>query len=217
MKLRIFLVTFTLLVGPHLFAQSLGFRNEPKVSASMGVVGGFDLSSIATLSPVEADFGFRPGFNAGVAANFRFCKRNIRSTAKTGWLAVQPEVRYATMGANSDESDLGLGYVMIPVMFQVYPTKNFYIEVGPEFAMNISHTPDNIAVPPYQLELHNFSPNDIMVGAGIGFMLDGFNIGARYNLGFSDLASNLPWRNSLIQVNVGYFFQLQQKRRTKIL
>ena len=116
-----------------------------------------------------------------------------------------------TMGGNSEESNLSLGYVMVPVMLQVYPTKSFYIEVGPEFAMNLSHSPNNIAISSSQLNLKNFKPNDIMLGAGLGFMFGGFNIGARYSYGFSDMASNLPWRNSLIQLNLGYLFQIKKK------
>lgn len=206
MKIKLLIVSIAMLLAGQISAQTLALRQEKKVSVSMGVVGGLDLSTISTSYPISADFGLRPGFNAGVAANFRFLKRNARSTAKTGLLAIQPEIRYATLGANSKESDLGLGYVMVPIMFQVYPTKNLYVEVGPELALNISHTPDNIAISSHQLNFKNFKPNDIMLAAGVGFMINGLNIGARYNLGFSKMASNLPWKNSLIQVNIGYFF-----------
>lgn len=211
MKLRMFLISLALLLSSQLFAQTFSFAREKKVSTSIGIVAGGNLSSVITSAPMEAQFGFRPGFNAGIAANFRFLKRNSRSTAKTGVLAVQPEVRYTTMGGNSEESNLSLGYVMVPVMLQVYPTKSFYIEVGPEFAMNLSHSPNNIAISSSQLNLKNFKPNDIMLGAGLGFMFGGFNIGARYSYGFSDMASNLPWRNSLIQLNLGYLFQIKKK------
>lgn len=212
MKVKMIFMVLALFLSSHLFAQN--FSQEKKVAFSMGLVGGANVSSISTSHPVDADFSLRPGFNAGVAANIRFWKRNDRSTAKTGLMAVQPEIRYATMGANSDESKLGLGYVMVPVMLQVYPAKNFYLEVGPEFALNISHTPDNIVVSSYQLNLQNFQPNDIMIGAGVGFMFNGFNVGARYSRGFSELASNLPWKNNLIQVNLGFLFSPKPKKKS---
>lgn len=215
MKVKMFFVILALLISSHLYAQN--FSQEKKVAFSFGLVGGGNFSTISTSSPVEADFGFRPGFNAGVAANIRFWKRNELSSAKTGLMAVQPEIRYATMGANSDESRLGLGYIMVPIMLQVYPAKKFYIEVGPEFALNISHTPDNIAQSSYQINLENFRPNDVMLGAGIGFMHNGFTAGLRYSLGFSKLASNLPWKNNLIQVNIGYLFSLKPKSPEKII
>ena len=213
MKIKLLIVSIAMLWGWQMSAQTLSLKHENKVSVSMGIVGGLDMSTISTSSPIVADFGLRPGFNAGVAANFRFVKRNARSTAKTGVLAIQPEIRYATLGANSEESDLGLGYIMVPVMFQVYPTKSLYLEVGPSMALNISHTPDNIALSSYQLSLKNLKPNDIMLGVGVGFMINGFNIGARYNYGFSKMANNLPWKNSLLQVNIGYFFSKKKVNR----
>lgn len=220
MKIRLFFMSLALLLSVHVYAQSRYSvipRQEKKMYVSLGVVGGFDMSTIMTQHPVEAQFGMRPGFNAGLAANFRFCKRNSRSSAKTGLLAFQPELRYATMGGNSDESNLGLHYIMVPVMFQVYPAKMFYVEVGPEFALPIAHTPDNIAVSSYQMDLTNLQPNDIMLGAGVGLVFGGFTVGVRYNQGFSDYASNLPWKNSLLQFNLGYFFPLNKNKRSKTI
>ena len=218
MKIRLLFMSLALLFSVHLYAQSSNsvmIRKEKKMYVSLGVVGGFDMSTILTQSPVEAQFGMRPGFNAGLAANFRFCKRNSRSSAKTGLLAFQPELRYATMGGNIDNSSLGLHYITVPVMFQVYPTKRFYVEAGPEFALPIAHTPDNIAVSSFQMNLIDLQPNDIMLGVGVGFILGGFNVGVRYNQGFSDYASNLPWKNSLFQFNLGYLFQLNKNKGTK--
>ena len=157
----------------------------------------------------------RPGFNVGVAANIRFCKRNERSSAKTGLLAFQPEVRYATMGGNNPEYSIGTGYLMIPVMFQVYPIKNMYVEVGPEFALNLSHTPNNVAVGNYQLDLANLKANDIMLGVGIGYTINGLSVGLRYNHGVSNMAENLLWKNYILQVNLGYAFSLGKKKATK--
>lgn len=208
MKTKLLIVFLFLLGGIHSYAQ------EQKASFSIGVVGGFDLSSISTLDPVPADLNMRPGFNAGIAANVRFWKRNATSSAKTGLLALQPEIRYATMGAKTKDSGISLGYLMIPVMLQVYPTKSFYLEVGPEFSMQVSGSPSNFATESVQVNMSNMHANDIMLGVGLGFSLRGFTVGARYNFGFSDLASNLPWRNSLIQVNVGYFFQKKQNGKS---
>jgi len=132
-------------------------------------------------------------------------------------LAFQPEVRYATMGGNNPEYSIGTGYLMIPVMFQVYPIKNMYIEVGPEFALNLSHTPNNVAVGNYQVDLANLKANDIMLGVGIGYATNGFSVGLRYNHGFSNMAENLLWKNYILQVNLGYAFSLGKKKATKVI
>lgn len=223
MKIKLLLITaFAFLCMNVMAQQEFSFEDEkrindePKVSARMGIVGGFNLSSISdNASSISSGLGMRPGFNAGVAANIRFCKRNERSSAKTGLLAFQPEVRYATMGGNSKEFSIGTSYIMVPLMFQVYPAKNIYVEVGPEFAMNLSHTPNNVAVGNYQLNLTNMKANDMMLGIGAGYSVSGFSVGVRYNHGFSNLAENLHWKNSIIQINLGYAFSLERKKSAK--
>lgn len=221
MKLKLLFITvFSAICLNTMAQQEFVFdemkNDEPKVSTRIGIVGGFNLSSISSQSSsITSEFGMRPGFNAGVAANIRFCKRNERSSAKTGLLAFQPEVRYATMGGNNPEYSIGTGYLMIPVMFQVYPIKNMYIEVGPEFALNLSHTPNHVAVGNYQLDLANLKANDIMLGVGIGYATNGFSVGLRYNHGFSNMAENLLWKNYILQVNLGYAFSLGKKKATK--
>ena len=60
--------------------------------------------------------------------------------------AIQPEIRYSTMGGNSNDFKLGLSYLTVPVMFQFYPSANFYIEAGPVMALNTSHTPNTTVI-----------------------------------------------------------------------
>lgn len=219
MRIKLLLITaFSALCLNAMAQQEFFFedmkQNEPKVAARIGFVGGFNLSTLTWDPNISSDkFGMRPGFNAGVAANIRFCKRNERSSVKTGLLAFQPEIRYATMGGNNPS--IGTGYLMVPVMFQVYPLKNLYVEVGPEFALNLSHTPNNVAIGNYQLNLTNLKANDIMLGAGLGYAVNGFSVGVRYNHGFSDMAENLGWNNSVIQINLGYAFSLAKRKASK--
>jgi len=221
MKVKLLLFTaFSFVCLNAMAQQNIIFDDltvkEPKVATRIGFVAGFNLSSISdNASKISSGLGMRPGFNAGVAANFRFLKRNERSSAKTGLLAVQPEVRYSTMGGNSPEFSIGTGYLTVPVMFQIYPIKNLYIEAGPEFALNLSHTPDNVAVGKYQLNLTNLKANDIMLGVGAGYSVNGFSVGVRYNHGFSNMAENLLWKNAVIQINLGYAFSLGKNKAAK--
>lgn len=222
MKIKLLLITAMAFVNMNAIAQQeIVFddmkNDEPKVAARIGLTAGLDLSTITcnTTQTVPAEFGMRPGFNAGIVANIRFCKRNERSSAKTGLLAIQPEIRYATMGGDNPNYSIGTGYLMIPVMFQVYPVKNIYVEAGPEFALNLSHTPENVAVGNYQLGITDLKADDIMLGVGAGYTINGFSVGVRYNHGFSNIAENLLWKNSLIQINLGYAFSLGKKKPAK--
>lgn len=217
MQLKQLLICTLALFSSVAFAQDINIdssRGEKKLSVSAGVTAGFNLSTLQKgSSAIKPGFSMRPGFNAGAAVNFRFLRRNARSTVETGVMAVQPEILYSTMGANGKEGNLSLSYLTVPVMIQVYPVKNFYIEVGPEFAVNVGHSPNNLSVDnQYQLTLENWKMNDVMLGVGIGCKFGGFGIGLRYNQGFSGFASNLPWKNSCVQLNLSYLFRFKKKQ-----
>ena len=115
-------------------------NDGPKVFITMGPTVGLTMATVSIPSDISYNFGYRPGVTAGGFMNFRFLDRNIRSTAETGVLAIQPEIRFTMVGGNSDNSDLGLSYVMAPVMFQVYPLANLYLEASRQlFRIAFSH------------------------------------------------------------------------------
>lgn len=205
MRTKLLIVVLALLASVQLSAQD-------KLSVSMGMVGGGDLSIITNSSYSNVNFNdMRTGYNAGIALNFRFVKRKATSTAKTGVLAFQPEVRYATMGGMIENNGLNLEYIMVPVMFQIYPFKNFYIEAGPQMAFLMSNSPDVIELESSQISLTNLQDQDLMLGAGLGFRFGAFNLGARYCVGLNDYASNLNYRNMMLQVNMGLIFRFKKK------
>lgn len=184
-----------------------------KVDIRMGVAGALNMSTFSVDNPqFDAGFGMKTGLDFGVAANFRFLKRNELSTVETGLLAFQPELKFASIGAKYDKGAIGLNYLMVPLMFQVYPTDNLYLEFGPQFALNLSNTPNNVALNKYQINLEDLKANDVMLALGAGYSTGGFSVGLRYCLGCSPIASNLPLQNNVIQVNLGYKFQIKKKQ-----
>lgn len=224
MKVKLLFITVLAVLSFDALAQQDfenldGLQIEPKVASSVGIIGGLDLSTfLIGGSYLDAsEIGMTVGFNAGIAANFRFCNRNERSSAKTGLLAIQPEVRYAMMGSGLGDNSLSTHYIMVPIMLQIYPTRNFYFEIGPEMALNIGHSPNNVAAGNIQFDFTNLKANDIMAGVGLGYSSNGFSVGVRYNHGFSDIAENLRWKNSMIQINIGYFFSLNKSRQSVIM
>lgn len=186
-------------------------NDGPKVFLSMGPTAGATMGTFSLSSDASYSFGFRPGFSAGGFLNFRFLNRNIRSTAETGVLAIQPEIRFTMIGGNSDESDLGLSYVTIPVMFQVYPLTNLYLEAGLTFGFNVAHTPDNIVVSDTEYNLENLKADDVAASLGVGYRFGNLSIGARYHVGLSDLAENMQWKNRWIQVGISYSIPMTKK------
>lgn len=186
---------------------------EQKVDIRIGIVGSLNMSMFSVGDPqFDAGFGVKPGIDFGAAANFRFLKRSELSTVETGVLAFQPELKFSSIGARYDKGAIGLNYLMVPLMFQVYPTDNFYLELGPQLALNLSSTPDNVALNKYQINLENLKANDVMIALGAGYSTNGFSAGIRYCMGCSPIASNLPLKNNVIQVNLGYKFQIKKKQ-----
>ena len=183
---------------------------DPKVFVSIGPTAGATMGTLLNRRD-DSYIGYRPGFSAGGFLNLRFHNRNIRSTAETGVLAIQSEIRFTMIGGNSDESDLGLSYVMIPVMFQVYPFPNLYVEAGLTFGVNVSHTPDNIVVSDTGYNLKYLQANDEAVTLGVGYRFGNLSIGARYHLGLIDLAPNLALRNRWFEVGISYSIPITKK------
>lgn len=209
--------TLTIIVVALICAKSFAqgdfsfieMNREKPVACRLGFVAGASMSSFLSSSG-ENQFSMKPGFSAGVVFNMRFLKRNDRSNAETGLLAFQPEIKFSMIGASNPK--VGLSYVNIPLMFQVYPIKNMFIEVGPEIAMNVAHSPSKVTLGSGSVvDLSKLKANDLMIGVGLGYSIKGFSIGARGNIGTSKVAGNLPWKNLSIELNVGYAFSLKKK------
>lgn len=187
-------------------------NDGPKVFLSIGPTAGVTMATFSLPSDASYSFGFRPGGTLGGFLNFRFLNRNIRSTAETGLLAIQPEIRFSMIGGNSEESNLGLSYVVVPLMLQVYPLANLYLEAGPAFGFNISHTPDNIVVSETAYNLENLKADDVAAAFGVGYRFGKLSVGARYHVGLSDLAENMQWKNRWIQVGISYSIPMTKKQ-----
>ena len=186
-------------------------NDGPKVFMSIGPTAGVTVSNLSASSNQYDNFGVRVGATAGVFFNVRFLNRNVRSTAETGVLAIQPEVRFTMLGGNSDDSNLGMYYITVPVMLKVYPVAKLHLEVGPSIGLNISHTPDNIVASGTEFNLKNLRANDVALAVGIGYSFGKLGIGARYYLGFSELASNMPWKNRWLEAGISYSIPLTKK------
>ncbi|MCQ2181975.1 MAG: PorT family protein [Bacteroidales bacterium] len=205
--------------GANAFAQNFFsptdeptvMNDGPKAFISIGPTVGATLSNLSKSSDAYNNFGFRVGFSAGGFLNIRFLSRNVRSTAETGVLAFQPECHFTMIGGNSSDSNLGLSYITVPLMIQVYPAANFYIEAGPSIGLNIAHTPDNIVISSTEFNLANLKANDVAIAFGIGYRFGKLGAGARYYMGLSDLAPNMPWKNRWFEISISYAIPLTKQ------
>lgn len=212
-----FILLALLTCAINLFAQekseSISF-NDPiptrPYNISVGPKIGVNMSSMSG-NPEGIDMGAKSGtgFNGGLAANIHFGRRTEASKGGTGLFGAQIEAMYSQNKIKTSSDDLTLNYLEVPVLLQYYIMPNLNIEVGPTFASVIGRSPDRLDFDKaiiYTKELKGF---DVKLSAGIGYRFKcGLTTNARYNLGTSDLAGNLPCKVSTFQVSLGWMFKI---------
>lgn len=173
-----------------------------------GVKAGVNLSSLSNnLDGVEPNFSMGVGFRIGGLVNLRWGQRTENSLPGTGWFGLQPEILFSSMQIKNDVENIKFQTIQVPIMVKVYPTAQFSIEVGPEFTYFMSSSPDDISFGGTQIKTGDIKGLTIGVGGGLAYDFDmGLTIGARYSYGFTKMAKNLDWKNSNIQITVGWLF-----------
>lgn len=107
--------------------------------------------------------------------------------------AIQPEILYSGEGQKymvlNQEYTIALSYLQIPLMFQFYPIRQFYVEFGPQMAFllaaNLKYNDNKTEIDDdYKKVAFNMGFGaGIQVTSKIGFY-------ARYNTGLSDITKN---------------------------
>jgi hypothetical protein len=124
---------------------------------------------------------------------------NINFSDKWG---ITPEVQYAAYGSEWDDVKVDLDYVAIPVMLRFKPIDLISLEAGPQFSFLTKAEVEDIGDVADELKSNDFG---LAFGAGLHLPL-GFNVGARYVLGFTDISevSEESIKNRTFQVYLGW-------------
>lgn len=191
-----------------LFVPALQAQKVSTMVAKLGPKVGMNLSTLGGVSGGESS-KMKAGFNGGVVLNMRWGQRHLNSAFGTGYFGLQPEVLFSTQGAKISGETLKLNYLTIPVMFKFYATESLNVELGPEFAFLMSE-PGKIETDNAIYDLTDLKGGkDVLLGIGLGYDFGtGLAVNARYNIGFSELADNLSWKNNVIQISIVYLFTL---------
>ena len=128
-------------------------------------------------------------------------------------LSVQLELLYSQQGYeikdNGGTFTQKLNYINLPLMFKAYPSSNFYLEVGPQIGLAISHKESYDAGFSLFDTSQEFDPNnfDYGVNFGGGFKIDpNISLGVRYHLGLGDVYDDGKPQNRVWQFSVGFEF-----------
>ncbi|MFI3261783.1 MAG: porin family protein [Rikenellaceae bacterium] len=206
MKKHLLLFIILLLCISTVEAQNYG--TPKKVNTQFGVKAGVNLSNINNGSNIDLSSSMKIGFNVGAVVNLHFGYLNDASDVGTGLFGLQAELLYSSQGFKCDDTNISLNYITLPIMAKFYVSKGFNIEAGPYFSYLISTSPETAVVGSTQVGISDLNGGmDAGVGVGLGYELrSGLNFGARYNLGLSDVANNLLWKNNGIAISIGYLF-----------
>lgn len=188
--------------------------NQEKENVTFGVKAGGNSSYFSTqkLSAKNQKLGF----NAGVFVNIPLSQK----------FALQPEVIYNQLGAKSvlassevstgattvkTETDFSttMNYVSVPLMLQMKPSKNFYIEAGPEFSYFVNGknkgettikttttgSPSTSIVSSNEQDIDKDAVNKFNLGLGLGlgyYFTPNLGINARYINSLTDMRNQKP-------------------------
>ncbi len=124
---------------------------------------------------------------------------NLNLSEKFG---ITPEVLYSAYGTQWENVKVDYDYIALPVMFRFKPIKLLSLEAGPQFSFLTKAEVEEVGDVKDQLKNNDFG---LAFGAGVQLPL-GFNAGARYVLGFTDISdvSEESIKNRTFQIYIGW-------------
>jgi len=124
---------------------------------------------------------------------------NLNLSEKFG---ITPEVLYTAYGSKWNDLKVDFDYIAIPVMFRLRPISLLSLEAGPQFSFMTKAVAEDKGDVMDQLKNNDFG---LAFGAVLHLPL-GFNAGARYVLGFTDISevSGQSIKNRTFQLYAGW-------------
>lgn len=169
---------------------SLCLKAQDDSTSNFGIKGGYNLAAASYDGDTKT--GQRHGFHLGVYGEF-FINQDF---------AIQLELLYSQQGyeieGRSGTFTQKLNYINLPFMFKAYPSKNFFLEAGPQIGLAISHKEEFDSSFGLFDTSSEFDPSsfDWGVNFGGGFKTNsGVSLGVRYHLGLGDIYDEGAPRN----------------------
>jgi hypothetical protein len=208
------LVAAFALVSPAAQAQS------DDLSVRFGIKGGLNISQLYVDQPDVQDENAKLGLHAGV-----FMKAPI-----SDFFAIQPELLYSNQGSKvkyngssllgiqSGEVRFNLNYIQLPILASI-TAGPLSFQAGPYVSYlasaNVKDLKQDLTTGSQRdLDKSDFKSFDYGLAGGLALDVQGFQLGARYNygltnIGSSDFAGRLTndSKNSVIQFFVGFGFK----------
>jgi len=180
-KMKKAILIFAVLLAPRVIHAQIGI--------GLGIKAG---ANWADQAAENIDIKTATDFHVGAYVNLNLSEK----------FGITPEVLYTAYGSTWDELKVDLDYIAIPVMFRYKPISLLSIEAGPQFSLLTKAEVEGEGNVKDQLKNNDFG---LAFGAGLHLPL-GFNAGARYVLGFTDIddVSGESIKNRTFQLYVGW-------------
>lgn len=176
--------------------STMNAQDSTNPKSNAGIKGGYNLAAVNYDGSGET--GQRHGFHVGVYGE-SFISQSF---------SIQPELMYSQQGYEIKDGNgtftQKLDYINLPVMLKAYPSKNVFLEAGPQIGLAVSHKEeyDGFISGSTTRDPNNF---DWGMNFGGGFKTDsGISLGVRYHLGLGDLYDNDKAHNRVWQFSVGF-------------
>ena len=175
---------------------TLNAQDTTAPKSNVGIKGGYNLAAVSFDGDGETEQ--RHGFHVGVYGE-SFISESF---------SFQPELLYSQQGYKITTSNgtftQKLNYINLPLMLKAYPSKNFFLEAGPQIGLAVSHKEEyeGLFSGSQQYDPNNF---DWGMNFGGGFKTDsGISLGVRYHLGLGDLYDDGKAQNRVLQFSLGF-------------
>lgn len=182
-----------LLFATQIFAQQQQTVTESAVTPKFGIKAGLNGSNF--YNDDVNDNNIKLGLNAGFFAKLPVAKG----------FSIQPELLYSNKGTKRSfnnilqgegEYRLNMHYIELPVMGVINVLPNLNIQAGPYIGylaaakVNKYESNDGSNEEIADLKADNLNRFDAGVAAGLGLDVQNFTIGARYNLGLTEIGKS---------------------------
>lgn len=185
------------LIFVTLFAFTFSF-SQSKTNSDFGIKGGLNFATVYSDPSASA----KVGINIGIFVD-------IKSSEKFHF---QPEIIYSMQGTsisqNGQSAQINLNYINLPIIAKYFVNKDFNFQFGPQFGALVTST---VSAGTITVDASSLFKNiDYGLNLGIGYTINPkVMIDARYNIGLSGLAKDLPpgerdLNNRVFSISIGY-------------
>jgi hypothetical protein len=161
-----------------------------------GVKAGVNLTGFRTDNGTNSDL---IGINIGGVA-----KMDLNKT-----FGLQGELNLNSKGGiyrfplTSNNPEIKLTYINLPILLKTHITRKFNFEIGPEFGFLVGQ---KAKVNGDTFEIDDVSSFDMNINAGLSYEFEkGIFIQGRYGYGLTELFEDRDYKNSYISLSLGYF------------